>query len=84
MDIRPLAPAIPTALRSGQERFATAVDRVVESTAPATAPAVGDDTAASLVDLRSEALVNQVLFSVFKAQSDQQREVASLLDQRHK
>jgi hypothetical protein len=45
---------------------------------------VGDDTAASLVDLRSEALVNQVLFSVFKAQSDQQREVASLLDQRHK
>jgi hypothetical protein len=34
--------------------------------------------------MHSEAIVNQVLFSVFRAQSDQQREVASLLDRPQK
>ena len=84
MDIHPV-PSQPAAyVRADQDRFAKAAERVVESVASESDAPEGGDLAGAMVDMASESIVNQVLFSVFRAQSDQQREVASLLDHREK
>jgi len=88
MDIRALSPApVPQQyLRKAQDRFDAASARVVEATAGSegNVPTAdeGADLATSIVGMKEEGIVNQMLFGVFKAQARQQEAAASLLDHR--
>lgn len=92
MDLRapsfaPLPAPVPQQyLRKAQDRFDAASARVVEAAAgsedPAPTDEAGSDLVSSVVGMKEESVVNQMLFGVFKAQARQQEEVAALLDHR--
>lgn len=73
--------ATASAIRSAQSRFDAAADNVVSASQDlaSDAPSDGPDLTASVVDMQAESTVNQVLYGVFKRQSDQQQSLMDLI-----
>ena len=68
--------ATGSSIAKAQERFDRAAERVAKGTLDdgGSAPLVED-----VVDVKSQSLVNQLLYSVFARQADQQKQAADLL-----
>jgi hypothetical protein len=70
------------AIRRGQEAFDARADRIVAETAALADPESAADSAAltgEVVGLQTDRVVNSILFAVFRAQAEQQREAADLV-----
>lgn len=77
--------ATGSAIQRQQARFdEQAGQTVADSLAAADPQAAGDggQLASDLVGLKTDSVVNSILYSVFRAQADQQREAADLLKPR--
>jgi len=86
MDVRALSPASALSaqsIRKAQERFDAASARVAAAAEAMTDeedPGGGSDLPGAVVGMQEEAVVNRILFGVFKAQARQQEAAANLLD----
>lgn len=70
------------AIRRGQQAFDERAERIVAETAAMSDPATAGDSAAltgEVVGLQTDRVVNSILFAVFRAQAEQQREAADLV-----
>ncbi len=88
MEIPPIAlglSATGSAIQRQQARFDTQAEQIVSDTLAASDPAAGGDSGqltSDIVGLKTDSVVNSILFSVFRAQAEQQRETADLLKPR--
>ncbi len=85
MEIPPVAlglSATGNAIRRQQASFDQRAEQTVADSLAAADPASAGDSSQltrDLVGMKTDSVVNSILFSVFRAQADQQREVADLL-----
>lgn len=91
MDIRTIASgsgglqATGAAIRRQQQAFDERAEQTVADSLAAADPDTPTDSsvlATDLVGLKSDQIVNSILFSVFRAQAEQQRETADLVKPR--
>ena len=91
MEITPGIPSTAAAIQRNQARFDTRAEQVVadaaalstgptaDAAAASNNPATGD-LASDVVGLKSDSLVNSVLYSVFRKQLEQQQSLVELVD----
>jgi len=86
MDIASVSPAAGlaatgSAIQKAQERFSDAAEAVVADTLEDGSGAVdGTALVQDAVSMQSESLMNQVLFSVFARQADQQKSLVDMIN----
>lgn len=74
--------ATGNAIRKQQQAFDAQAEQTVADSLAAANPDTPTDSSAltnDLVGMKSDQIVNSILFSVFRAQAEQQREAADLL-----
>lgn len=77
--------ATANAIRSQQQAFDQRAEQTVADSLAASDPDTATDSSAltqDLVGMKTDQVVNSILYSVFRAQADQQREAADLLKPR--
>ena len=85
MELPPVAlglQATGTAIQRAQTRFDERAAQTVADSLAAADPEAGGDSdqlAGDLVGMKTDSIVNSILFSVFRAQAEQQREAADLV-----
>lgn len=77
--------ATGAAIRTQQQAFDAQAEKTVADSLAAADPDTPTDSAAltsDLVGMKTDQIVNSILFSVFRAQAEQQREAADLVKPR--
>lgn len=77
--------ATGSAISRQMARFDQRAEQTVAASLAAADPAAGGDSgelASNLVGMKTDSIVNSILFSVFRAQAEQQREAADLIKPR--